>query len=231
MFFCLTLAFASASPGQTTPRQLAQNQGAPGTPTESQKEPSRPSGPPKISPSSSPKDENAQAASASPSVFLRNFADDQRTIWSSPFKARIQDLSWLVPAAGLTAGLINADAEISSRISGTGAFTKHSSTIANAGVAVAVGGTGSLYLLGKLRSDDHQQETGILAGEAAINSLVIAEAFKVMTRRQRPTDGAGQGKFGSGTALNSSFPSIHAALSWSAARTLSPVGTNPFAPA
>lgn len=220
MFFCLTLAFASASSGQKTPPQPAQNQGAPGTPRESQKEPSRPSillkGP--VSPL--PEDDHPKAASASPSVFLRNFAGDQRTIWSSPFKARIQDLSWLVPAAGLTAGLINADAELSSRISGTGTFTKHSSTIANAGVAVAVGGTGSLYLLGKLRSDDHQQETGILAGEAAINSLVIAEAFKVMTRRQRPTDGAGQGKFGSGTALNSSFPSIHAALSWSAASVL-----------
>jgi hypothetical protein len=133
---------------------------------------------------------------------------------------RIEDLSWLVPAAGLTAGMINADAEISSRLSGTGTFSKHSSTISNAGVALAVGGTSSLYLFGKLRGSDHQQETGILAGEATANSLVIAEAFKVMTRRQRPTDGAGLGKFGRGTAMNSSFPSLHATLAWSAASIL-----------
>jgi membrane-associated phospholipid phosphatase len=159
-------------------------------------------------------------ASASPTVFLRNFADDQRTLWSSPFKARIEDMNWLVPVAGLTAGLINADAELSSRISGTGTFSRHSGTVANAGLALVAGGAGGLYVLGKWKADDHQQETGILAGEAIVNSLVIAEAFKVMTRRQRPGQAAGQGEFGGGTALNSSFPSMHAALSWSAASVL-----------
>jgi membrane-associated phospholipid phosphatase len=164
--------------------------------------------------------ENAQAATAAPLGFVRNFAGDQRAIWTSPFKAKVQDLNWLAPMAGLASGLINADAELSSRISGKGTFTKHSSTAANAGLAVLEGGTGGLYLLGKLKGDDHQRETGILAGEAALNSLVITETFKVLTRRQRPTDGAGQGQFGKGTALNSSFPSLHAALSWSAASVL-----------
>jgi hypothetical protein len=158
-----------------------------------------------------------RSATASPSGFLRNFATDQETLWSSPFKARIQDLNWLAPAAGVTAGLINADAELSSRISPTNSISRHSGVFSNAGVALAVGGAGSLYFVGKLRSDDHQQETGILAGEAALNSLVITEALKIMTRRQRPGDGAGQGKFGSGTVWDSSFPSMHAALSWSAA--------------
>jgi Capsule assembly protein Wzi/PAP2 superfamily len=214
MFLFLTFAFSSTSLGQTTVDR-AQNQGVP---TESQGD--RAAGAaPKSSPSA--REENSpHRAGAAPAVFLRNFADDQKAIWTSPFKARIQDLSWLAPMAGLTAGLVNADAEISSRIEGTGTFTKHTSTIANVGVAFMVGGTGSLYVLGKLRSDDHQQETGILAGEAAINSVVIAETFKVMTRRQRPTDGSGQGKFGSGTTLDSSFPSVHAALAWSAASVL-----------
>lgn len=218
-FMLLGLAFAlsSVSPGQTTG-------GASKTAS-----PSRSSGTPPVKEQERPRasrkrpsveDENPQAASAEPRAFLRNFAGDQRTLWMSPFKARIQDMNWLVPMAGVTAGLINADAELSSRITGTGTFTKHSSTVANAGVAVVVGGTGSLYLLGKLHGDDHQQETGLLAGEAAINSLVIAETFKFMTRRQRPTDGTGQGKFGSGTALNSSFPSIHVTLAWSAASVL-----------
>jgi Capsule assembly protein Wzi/PAP2 superfamily len=217
MFLFLTFAFCTVSPGQTTPPQHAQNHGAP---TEGQGDPAPAGVPPGTSSPPAPEDDNPHPASARPAAFLRNLADDQTTIWTSPFKARIQDLNWLVPMAGLTAGLINADAEISSRIKGTGTFTKHSSTIANGGVALMLGGTGSLYLLGKLRSDDHQQETGILVGEAAINSLVIAETFKVMTRRQRPTDGTGQGKFGTGAALNSSFPSAHAALAWSAASVL-----------
>ncbi len=50
--------------------------------------------------------------------------------------------------------------------------------------------------------------------------LVVAEAFKTVTRRPRPNIGSGQGKFGTGAALDSSFPSIHAALAWSAASVL-----------
>jgi Capsule assembly protein Wzi/PAP2 superfamily len=164
-----------------------------------------------------PQDDNPYPAGLAPRVLLRNFAEDQRQIWTSPFKARIQDLNWLAPFVGLTAGLINADAELSSRVNTNGTFSKHSSTISNGGVALAVGGTASLYLVGKLRSDDHQKETGILAGEAALNSLVVTEALKIVTRRARPKEGNGLGQFGGGTALNSSFPSMHAALAWSAA--------------
>ncbi len=213
MLLSMTFGLAAVSQEQTTPS--VQNQGAS---RENRREREHAHLPPSVP--SAPVDDNSHPASASPRAFLRNFAEDQQTIWSSPYKIRIEDLNWLVPAAGLTAGLINADAELSSRISSTGTFSRHSSTISNAGAALMVGGTGSLYLVGKWRDDDRQRETGILAGEAAINSLVIAEAFKVITRRQRPTDGSGQGKFGSGTALNSSFPSVHAALSWSAASIL-----------
>ncbi|HMF92508.1 MAG TPA: capsule assembly Wzi family protein, partial [Candidatus Angelobacter sp.] len=155
-----------------------------------------------------------------PRVLLRNLAQDQRQIWTSPFKARIQDLNWLVPFAGLTAGLINADAEISSRVDTTGTFSKHSSTLSNGGVAAMVGGAGGLYLLGSLRSDEHQKETGILAGEAAINSVVVVEAIRALTRRARPNEGSGLGEFGKGSALHSGFPSMHAALAWSAATVL-----------
>jgi Capsule assembly protein Wzi/PAP2 superfamily len=165
--------------------------------------------------------DNQQPATASPRGFLVNFAHDQKTIWTSPFKAQIRDLNWLVPMAGVSAGLINADAELSSRLSTTSTLAKHSSTFSNAGVALAVGGAGSLYVLGKLRNDDHRQETGILAGEAALNSVVMVEIFKLLSRRERPADDGGRGRFGTGSELNSSFPSMHAALAWSAASVLS----------
>jgi hypothetical protein len=202
MFVWCTIAFASAGLAQT-----AESRKEPGSvPARSEK---------------SAEDEKSHHASAAPGPLLRNLVDDQKNIWTSPFKARVEDLNWLAPAVGLTAGLINADSELSSRISTTGTFTKHSGTVSNAGVALMVGGAGSLYLVGKLRSDDHQQETGILAGEAAVNSLMVAEILKVATRRERPIDGTGQGRFGhSSSAYDSSFPSVHAALAWSAASVL-----------
>src|SRR5215813_10410127 len=156
-------------------------------------------------------------ASLVPSVFLSNLAQDQRHIWSSPFKARIQDLNWIVPIAGLTVGLINADNELSSRISNTNTLAKRSSTVSNAALAAVLGGSGGLYLLGRWHGDDHQRETGILSGEAAINALLIDEVFKLATRREFPTDDSGKGTFGRRNTANSSFPSGHAIVTWSIA--------------
>lgn len=162
----------------------------------------------------------SRPASLAPPNFLRNLAQDQKEFWSSPFKVRVEDLNWLVPVAGLTAGLINADSELSSRLSGAGRLARRSSTFANAGLAAAIGGTGGLYLLGRWHGDDHQQEAGILSGESTINALLIAEALKVATRRERPSDSAGQGRFWRGTTVNSSFPSNHAMVAWSIASVL-----------
>ena len=168
-----------------------------------------------------PAEDNRREPSASPSGFLRNFAYDQKTIWTSPAKARVSDINWLAPIAGLTAGLVNADQEFSSRLSNTGTLFKRSSTASNAGVAAMLAGTGSLYFLGRIRGDDRQRETGILAAEVAANSMVVVEVLKFASQRQRPADGTGQGKFfKSSTLLNSSFPSAHAVLAWSAASVL-----------
>jgi hypothetical protein len=165
--------------------------------------------------------DDSRAASDNPGKFLRNLAYDQKVIWTSPFKARIEDLNWIVPLVGVSAGLINADAELSSRITGTDSFSRHSSTISNAGLGLALGGSGGLYLLGKFKHDDRQKETGILAIEAATNSLVVGEVFKAVTQRARPTDGNKHGDFfNSSSITNSSFPSAHALLVWSAASVL-----------
>lgn len=168
-------------------------------------------------------------ASAAPGPLLRNIAYDQKTIWTSPFKARIEDLNWIVPVMGLTAGMINADAELSSRIDTTSSFSRHGTTIADAGLALAAAGGGGLYLLGKLNNNEHQRETGILSGEAAVNSLLVAEAIKVVARRQRPTEGIGQGKFfQSNSTINSSFPSVHSIMTWSIATVVAHEYPGPF---
>lgn len=165
--------------------------------------------------------EDGSGASAAPAQLMRNLAQDQKAIWISPFKAKIEDLNWLVPMAGITAGLISADAELSSRISTTNAFARHAGTISNAGFAAALAGSGGLYFLGRLHGDDHQRETGILTLEAMTNSLVVVEGLKVFTLRERPTDAGGQGRFWkAGSPFNSSFPSTHAMLTWSAASVL-----------
>ena len=165
--------------------------------------------------------EESHEASANPVKFVRNVAYDQKVIWASPFKAKVEDLNWIIPLAGVTAGLINADAELSHRVNTNSSFSQHSGTIANAGVGFLLGGSGGLYLLGVMRGNDHRKETGILAIEAATDSLIMDQVFKLVTQRARPTDGNQQGDFyNSSSITNSSFPSQHAALAWSAASVL-----------
>jgi hypothetical protein len=180
-----------------------------------------PSSAPKPTPTPVVHSDDSRYASDNPVKFLRNLGHDQKTIWTSPFKVRIEDLNWLVPLTGLSVGLINADAELSSRIEGTSSLGNHASTVSNGGLALMLGGSGSLYLLGKYTGDQHKQETGILAVEAATNALVVSEVLKVVTQRARPDDGNHKGEFFNSTSIsNSSFPSLHAMVAWSAASVL-----------
>ena len=166
-------------------------------------------------------EDHVTITTANPLVFMKNIGRDQRDIWTAPFRARVEDLKWIVPMVGLTAGAISADSELSSRVNQNGTIGKRAGTISNGGLAAALGGAGGLYLMGKWRSNDHQKETGLLAAEAGIDSFVVVEALKAVTQRQRPTDGSGQGKFWSSHSLsNSAFPSAHALVTWSVASVL-----------
>src|SRR5215469_13969316 len=62
-------------------------------------------------------------------------------------------------------------------------------------------------------------------GHAALNALIVAEAVKYATGRERPTVDAARGKFWQG---GDSFPSGHAALSWAAASVISHEYPGPF---
>jgi membrane-associated phospholipid phosphatase len=166
-------------------------------------------------------DHDRHLASDHPVEFLRNLARDQKTIWTSPFKVKAHDLNWVLPWAGLTAGFINADAEMARRVNPNEAFAKHAGTISNGGLGAALGGSAGFYLLGKIRGDDHQKETGILAGEAVLNGYIVFTAIKLVTQRARPTDGNLKGEFyNSSSITNSSFPSGHATMTWAAATVL-----------
>ncbi len=146
---------------------------------------------------------------------VRRFVDDQRQIWTSPAKLRFSDTEWLVPLSGITAGLFVTDRDFSKHISQNPTTISHYKTLSNAGVAALVGGAGGMWVLGRVKHNEHWSETGFLAGEAAMNSFVMVEGLKYSLRRERPFQGDGSGPFfqSGGT----SFPSGHAAAAWSVA--------------
>ncbi len=153
------------------------------------------------------------------------FLDDQRSIWTSPAQIRFSDMTWLVPAGGLTAGLLVTDQDFSAHLSHDPKTMSHYNTLSNAGLAALIGGAGGLWLMGHASHNKHWKETGFLAGEASINSLVAVEAVKYSLRRQRPFQGDGSGAFFQG---GTSFPSEHAAAAWSVAGVIAHEYPGPF---
>ena len=149
--------------------------------------------------------------------FLKNLAEDQKAIWTSPARVRSQDSIWLVPLGGFAAGLIATDRDTSWHISNNLKTQNHYVNLSNYGIAALAGGTGALYLWGHFTKDDHARESGLLAGEAAIDSLALDSAIKYATGRNRPFQGNHNGDFLSG---GDSFPSDHAAVAWSVASVL-----------
>ena len=149
------------------------------------------------------------------SGLVGRFLNDQRETWTSPARIRFSDTEWLVPLSGVTAGLFVTDRDFSKHLSQNPTTISHYKTLSNAGVGALVGGAAGMWLLGHASHNEHWSETGFLAGEAALNSLVAVESFKYSLRRERPYQGDGSGAFfqSGGT----SFPSEHAAAAWSVA--------------
>ena len=145
------------------------------------------------------------------------FLQDQEQIWTSPARIRIEDATWLVPLGGIAAGLFATDRQYSASLPHNPATLSHYRTFSNVGLASLLGTGAGLYLMSYPAHNEHWRETGFLAGEAALNSLVVNEAVKYSFRRERPFEGNGSGKFWNG---GTSFPSEHAAVAWSIANVI-----------
>lgn len=147
--------------------------------------------------------------------FLLDFVNDQKDLWTSPKNLRFRDTSWLVPLSGISAGLFVTDSDFSRHLSHNPKTLSHYNTLSNAGVAALVAGGAGMWVLGHFNGNNHWRETGFLAGEAAVHSLVMTEALKYSLRRQRPFQGDGTGPFFQ--PGGDSFPSEHSTLAWSVA--------------
>jgi membrane-associated phospholipid phosphatase len=148
---------------------------------------------------------------------LKNLVADQKSIWTSPFHLRWADGSWLFPLAAVTGGFLATDRAVPPALSTDPKKLNRYTSFSNYGVYSLIGAGGGLYLWSKISHDDHQRETGILAGEAAINSVAVDTTFKYVFRRERPNQGQGLGNF---FDHGVSFPSDHSAVAWSIASVI-----------
>jgi membrane-associated phospholipid phosphatase len=146
--------------------------------------------------------------------FLGHLLGDQVRFWTSPKELTTGGAKTFLPFAGFSGLLIGADSWISKQVPDAPSQLKRSKDISNYAVYSLVGAAGGAFVLGHMKHNDHLSETGLLSGEAALNSTAVTYALKSITRRQRPFQGDGTGAFFSG---GDSFTSGHAAVAWSIA--------------
>jgi hypothetical protein len=148
---------------------------------------------------------------------FRDFAQDQKAIWTSPFHVKLVDAEWLVPFGGAAAAMFATDTEVSKHLNSSPSRITTSNTLANYGIASLAAAGGGMYLWGHLTHNDHMRETGFLTGEAAADALAATYALKYTLGRERPLQDDFQGQFFHG---GDSFPSEHSSAAWSIASVI-----------
>jgi len=147
--------------------------------------------------------------------FLINVLLDQKAIVTSPFHMSGQDeIAWGLIGAG-TAALIVTDRRSASALPNTVDQISISKDVSNLGAVYTVLPiTIGMYVGGAIAHNAKARETGVLGGEAIVDTLIDVEALKLIFRRPRPYQDNGRGTFFAGGA---SFPSGHSAESWALA--------------
>jgi Capsule assembly protein Wzi/PAP2 superfamily len=146
------------------------------------------------------------------SPFVRHIVGDQKRFWTTPTRLQVKDLKWIVPLTAVTGAFIASDSWWARQVPASHVST--SKTISNYTTYSFIALGGSSFLFGQMTHDDHLSESGLLAGEGAIDATAVAYVFKEVTQRKRPYQGNGNGSFFTG---GTSFPSEHSAIAWSVA--------------
>lgn len=144
----------------------------------------------------------------------RNLLIDQKDFWTTPFHMRASQWKWVPPISLVGTILLASDTAVEKHAPTTPSTVSRATSASNAGVAAFAGVGAGMFLWGHLTHNETSRETGFLAGEAAIDAALDAELIKAATGRERPFTGDGRGRFLQG---GSSFPSIHASVSFAIA--------------
>jgi membrane-associated phospholipid phosphatase len=160
----------------------------------------------------------------------KNIIADQKAIWTSP--AHLNESTAVGPVLLVlaTAATITTDRQVmsSSRLQDTSLNDK-ASTASNGLVGGFIAAPIAILGMGSIHHDDHAIETGILGGEAILDSLAVDEVLKIVSLRERPTIDSARGRFfQTGVGFNSSFPSNHAIIAWSSAAAIASEYNSPL---
>lgn len=156
---------------------------------------------------------------------IEDLGQDEKAIFTSPLRLKPRDGYWLAPLGAATGLAFAYDTDAENAVGVDASRTNTADKIADFGSFLAAGAEGAgIYFIGLGRKDPKMTETGRLGAEAVIDSGGVTLLTKLVTNRQRPRQGNGQGGFWPyGTEhweWDSSFPSDHATASMALARVI-----------
>jgi membrane-associated phospholipid phosphatase len=163
-----------------------------------------------------PKRAQKQSSDSAIKKTARRFGKDQKEIYLAPF--RVPNLKWDALFLAGTGILLATDRQASRAMPGN--HVDISRNISTAGLSGTSAAAGILWFTGMATHNDHARETGALSAEALANAAPVYVGLQLLTGRERPIEGTGNGRFWRNNALNSSFPSGHALFTWSMASVI-----------
>ena len=150
-----------------------------------------------------------------------NFLRDQGAIWTSPIHLNEKNAIGPVLLVGATAILISTDHEVMSNHLHDTSMNHDAQTASTGLTGLFLAAPVAYFGIGHARHDAQAQETGVLAGEAILDSVAVNEAIKIISRRERPAVDDARGRFfQDGVNFESSFASNHSTIAWSSAAVI-----------
>ncbi|HEY1803674.1 MAG TPA: phosphatase PAP2 family protein [Terracidiphilus sp.] len=152
----------------------------------------------------------------------RNFLEDQAIIWTSPARIRTHDLKWIIPLGVATGVALATDHYVLTNVVSTNpSFNSANINASNAMIYSLVAAPVALYGFGRIEGDDHARETGILTAESMVDGVVVEQGLKLALWQERPYQDTARGRFFQSIAgIDSSFPSSHTLIAFSAASAI-----------
>lgn len=150
-----------------------------------------------------------------------NLLHDQIGIWTSPVHARSGDALVGLLFIASAGALGSQDANIMRHHFLNQTRANHANT-ASTGLTGLLAAAPIVYFgSGHLSHDPDREQTGVMAGEAMVDSLAVNYVFKIASRRERPAVDNARGRFFQpGVGFESSFASNHSVVAWSSATVI-----------
>ncbi len=144
-----------------------------------------------------------------------NLLLDQKEIWTSPFRMNRKTAKWWLLGGATVATLIATDKHTINTFENAPTQVRWGNNVSRFGAAYTVIPVAAgFYTVGAIVDDAKSRETGVLATEALLDSLIVQSVLKPIAGRDRPNVAHQNQKWFDGGA---SFPSGHSIEAWALA--------------